>query len=142
MFEYISLLLFIILFVVIFFLWFDYQEKSSIHKKIINFNSYIAVLEYYMQKAYDIIYKDRILIFSLEATKINDKEFDIVTKDYVYLVLKLIGPSLKEEFINLYGDEQTFIFNIVEYFNSRYETDAIREKAKENIFTEEEKKLF
>jgi len=70
------------------------------------------------------------------------KEFNIISKDFVYLVLKFLGPSLKDQFVELYGNEETFIFNIVEYFNSKIEKDEIREKAKENLFTENEKKLF
>lgn len=142
MFNYIIIFILICIFIISFLLVVDHQEKNRMFNKITNFNSYVAVLEFYMQKAYEIIYKDRILIFSLEATKISDKEFDTVTKDYVYLVLKIIGPKIKDEFIDLYGDEQTFIFNIVEYFNSKYEADSIREKAKEKIFSEEETKLF
>jgi hypothetical protein len=89
-----------------------------------------------MKKAYDIIYKDKILIYSLEAVKINDIEFNIVSKDFAILVMKLIGDNLKEEFVELYGNEETFIFNLIEYFNNRFENDEIREKARENIMTD------
>jgi hypothetical protein len=50
--------------------------------------------------------------------------------------MKLIGDNLKEEFIELYGSEETFIFNLIEYFNSRFENDEIREKARENIMVD------
>jgi hypothetical protein len=111
----------------------DTQDKNRISKKINTFESYIAVLEYHMIKAYDIIYKDKILIYSLEAIKINDSEFNDISKNFVLLVFKLIGDNLKNEFIELYGTEETFIFNLVEYFNTKFENDEVREKAKENI---------
>ena len=56
--------------------------------------------------------------------------------------LQNTADHLKDQFVELYGNEETFIFNIVEYFNTRIEKDEIRERAKENLFTENEKKLF
>jgi len=102
--------------------------------RIKNFESYAAVLEYHMKKCYDIIYKDKILIYSLEAVKINDEEFNNASKEFALLVLKIIGPNLKNEFIELYGDEETLIFNLIEYFNTNFENDEIREKSRQNMF--------
>lgn len=93
------------------------------------FTDYVAILEYHMKKAYEIIHKDRILIYSLEASKLPDSEFEVVTRDFVNLVTKFIGPSLKKDFIKFYGNEDTFIFNMVEYFNTRYEEDSIRKQS-------------
>jgi len=112
----------------------DYSDKIRRSNKVKNFDLYITVLEYHMKKAYDIIYKDKILIYSLEATKIDDSEFNIASKEFALLVLKMIGPNLKDEFVDLYGDEETLIFNLIEYFNTNFENDEIREKAKQNIF--------
>lgn len=128
-----SIWLFFLILIIIFF---NQIDKKRTSQKIKLFENYIAVLEYHMKKAYDIVYKDKILIYSLEATKINDQEFDIVSKEFTLLVLKMIGPNLKDEFVELYGDEDTLIFNIIEYFNSNFENDEIREKARENIFNE------
>ena len=41
-----------------------------------NFKEYISVLEYHMDKAYDIIHKDRILAFSLDAYRVPDEEYE------------------------------------------------------------------
>jgi hypothetical protein len=136
MFEYICLFVFLVVFSVICILLLDTQNRNRVINKIEHFESYVAILEYHMKKAYDIIYKDKILIYSLEAVKINDIEFNVVSKDFAVLVMKLIGDNLKEEFIELYGSEETFIFNLIEYFNSRFENDEIREKARENIMVD------
>jgi hypothetical protein len=136
MFEYICLFVFLVVFSVTCILLLDTQNRNRVINKIEKFESYIAILEYHMKKAYDIIYKDKILIYSLEAVKINDIEFNVVSKDFAVLVMKLIGDNLKEEFIELYGSEETFIFNLIEYFNSRFENDEIREKARENIMVD------
>jgi sRNA-binding regulator protein Hfq len=149
MFSYILLVVSVIIFFIVLLVTIYYIERFRMSSKIVKFDSYAAVLLYHMEKAFDIIYKDRMLIYSIEATRVNDKEFDSASKDFVYLVLKMIGPSLKEEFVELYGDEETLVFILIEYFNTRNETDTIREKARENLFNdskifkpEEEKKLF
>ena len=102
-------------------------------KCIQNFVIYQKLLEYHMEKAYAIIHKDNLLIYSIEAIKINDDEFADVTKNYGGLVIKMLGPMLYEELIFLYGSEDTLLFTIVEYFNDKYESDEIRETAIENL---------
>lgn len=109
------------------------NNKKRISDKVKSFDLYISVLEYHMKKAYEIVYKDKIFIYSLEGLKINDQEFNAASKEFVILVFKMIGQKLKEEFEELYGNEETLIFNLIEYFNSSFENDQIREQAKENI---------
>ena len=111
------------------------QKKKERYLK--SFSDHISVLEYHMQKAYDMIHKDRILIYSLEGMKIEDKDFNMVSEDFVRLVIKLLGPMLYEEFLFLYGDENTFMFILIEYFNNKYEDDEIRRGALDNIAEKE-----
>ena len=103
-----------------------------------NFTLYQKVLDYHMERAYTIIHKDKLLIYSIEATKVTDEEFGKVTKDYVQLVIKLLGPMLYKELSYLYGDDDTLLFIMVEYFNNNYENDEIRESAIENLQYSEE----
>jgi hypothetical protein len=91
-----------------------------------NFESYTAVLQYHMEKAYNVVHKDQILTYSLEATTLPDKEFYKASLDFIKLVEKLLGPTLKKELIFLYGNYDTFVFNLAEYFNERYDNDEIR----------------
>lgn len=108
----------------------QYKKRQSY---IINFESYVTILNYHLQKAFDIIYKDRILIYSLEATKLNDKDFETTTRDFIKLVLKMIGPTISEELTFLYGDEETLLFNLTEYFNTRFEDDEIRKSSMSSL---------
>ena len=87
----------------------------------------------FMEKAYDVIHKDKILIYSVEATKLPDAEFNIYTKEFIKLVEKLMGKKLVKEFVFFYSDYDAFIFNVVEHFNSKYETDEIRKTAMDNV---------
>jgi len=90
------------------------------------FGDYTTILQYHMEKAYDIIHQDRILVYSLEATHVPEEHINIASKDFITLVQKLIGPRLYKEFIFLYGNYETFAFALAEYFSSRYENDEIR----------------
>lgn len=101
--------------------------------KIEHFNTLMAVLVYHMDKAYAITYKDNILIYSVEGMRITEAQFDETVKKYAALVLKLIGSNLKEMYVSLYGDESTFLLNIMEYFNDKYEKDEIYQTSSDKI---------
>jgi succinate dehydrogenase flavin-adding protein (antitoxin of CptAB toxin-antitoxin module) len=108
-------------------------KQIIIMKYMKSFTDYYAILQYHMEKAYDIIYKDRVLVYSLDGQKVKDSEFSVIIQDFVNLVIKMIGTSLYNEFIKLYGSEDTFLFNLVEYFNKRYEDDEIRKNTLDEI---------
>jgi hypothetical protein len=103
-----------------------------------NFTDYASVLEYHMNKAYEIVYKDQVLVYSLDATRLDDKEFNSISQSFARLVIKMVGTNLYKEFVFLYGNEDTLVFNIVEYFNTRYESDEVRKSSLESITEEQE----
>ena len=98
-----------------------YQDSKKRMEAIKNFPSYAAALNYHLEKAYEIIHKDRMLIYSLEAMRVPDEHFEVFTRDFITLVLKLMGKKMEKEFCYIYGDLDTLIFNITEFFNTRYE---------------------
>ncbi len=98
-----------------------------------NFEPYNIVIMFYMSKAYEIIYKDHILIYSIEATKIDDEQFQEAVESYVKLTLKMMGQNLIQEFLVFYGSEETLYFNLIEFFNNKYESDEIRKQSVEAI---------
>lgn len=130
--------IFISLFLVGVFLTIRLYYSKRRREMIKDFSEYMSVLQYHMEKAYDIIHKDRILVYSLDASTLTDKEFNRATHDFVRLLIKLLGPMLFKEFVFLYGNEDTFMFNVMEYFNTRYEDDEIRKSSLENLSEAEE----
>lgn len=127
----------IIFICIIIYLIYILYNKFIIVKQIKSFSNYITVLEYYINRAYEIIHKDRILIYSLEGMHIKENEFSTISQDFIKLVIKLVGPNLYKEFKSLYGNEETFIFNLIEFFNTRYEEDEIRKQSLDNITNQE-----
>jgi hypothetical protein len=82
------------------------------------------------------------MVYSLEAMKINESQFKTVSKDFGYLVLKMIGPGLKKSFINMYGSEETFLFNVMEYFNTKFENDEIYKTTTDELMSGDTKEDF
>lgn len=114
------------------------RKKEHNLQYVINFNTYMGIQDLFIERAYEIIHKDRMLIYSIEATKIDDKQFNEFAKDFANLVMKLMGPMLTSEFVNMYGDEDTFLFNLIEVFSTKYESDEIRKDAIEDLMESEE----
>jgi len=108
-----------------------FNRKPDLYKKrqsyVDRHEQYMKVLDYYMEKAFDIIYKDRILVYSISGTKPDDKDIKKNSIDFAKLTLKLLGNTLTEEYVYLYGDEDTFMFIIIEYFNTKAEHDEIKQ---------------
>lgn len=124
-----SVIIFIISIVVV------YRKKDSmkIERMIQNFVAYESLLKYFMDKAYELIYKEEIMIYSMEAMGIKEEDVDKIVKKFIQLVLKLLGTRLVEEFAYLYRNDQTFFLQIADYFNTRYESDEIRKTSLDNL---------
>lgn len=137
MFNSIEILILIAVVSIISYFSYKVYTRVSIDRVIKNYNFYSAILQYNMDKAYETIYKDNILIYSVEATRIPDVDFNTYTRDFILLVQKLLGPRLMNEFIFLYGNYDIFTFNVADYFNRKYEEDEIRKDSMENLMESE-----
>ena len=137
MFNNIEILILIVVILVMSYFSYKVYIRTSIDRVIKNYNFYNAILQYNMDRAYETIYKDNILIYSVEATKIPDTDFNAYTKDFILLVQKLLGPRLTKEFIFLYGNYDTFTFNVADYFNRKYEEDEIRKDSVDTLMESE-----
>ena len=118
-------------------------RHQNIHKKremLQKFDIYMGVLQYHMERSYDMIHKDQILIYSLEATGIPDDKFDAASQSFCRLTIKLLGPMMFNELEYLYGGQEALFLNMAEFFNSKYDEDEIRSSAIENLTAEEEDK--
>lgn len=120
-----------------------YSFNLSLHERkqrqscILEFEKYTLTLRFFQEKAFEIIYKDNILIYSLEGLKPNNEEFNILAKKFLKLFLKLMGPNLVQEYIYFFGSEESFYLNMIEFFNTRYEDDEIRKSSISDIVNDE-----
>jgi hypothetical protein len=114
-------------------LYYSIQKNKLKNERFKNFTGYMGILNFHLDKAFNIIYKEKVFIYSIEATKPSETQYSAISRDFTTLVLRMLGPNLKKEFIEIYGDEDTLYFNILEYFSSRYESDEIRDEAINNL---------
>lgn len=110
-----------------------YNEQKINIERIEKFPSYLSILEHYMNLSYQIVYKERIMVYSIEASRLSENELNSVAKDYITLTLKYMGPNLQNEFENLYGNSETLYFVIGQNFYTKYEDDKIRDNAQDNL---------
>lgn len=115
-----------------------HQNTEKRKTMIDHFDIYVGILQFHMEKAYEIIHKDQILIYSLEATGIPDDKFKYASESFGKLTIKMMGPMIYDELQYLYGGDEALLFNIIEFFNTKYETDEIRSTAIENLTLDEE----
>lgn len=112
-------------------------RKADLLNSVTNFTFYVALLSYHMDRAYEIIYKEKIMIYSIEGLKLDGKQFEEASRAFVILVMKMIGQNVKDSLMTLYGNEETVIFNLLEYFNNKFEHDEIYKASMDNIMSED-----
>jgi hypothetical protein len=93
----------------------------------LNYTNYIAILQYHMEKAYNIVHKDKILVFSLEGLRPREEDIEAIAKDFANLTIQLLGNKFYTELTEFYGSDESLFKNLFEYFNTRFEDDEIRE---------------
>ena len=103
-----------------------------------NLENYVVSLDFFLVKAYDIVYKDKILTYSLEGYKVDDIDFAVISKEFSVLVIKFMGPNMYNEYSDFFGSEDSFFLYLSEYFNTRYEDDEIRKATMDNITNNED----
>lgn len=131
-----SLLLIIVTICFIIFGLYIFNKIISYEKlKLIvtNFTNYEAILQYHMDKAYDIIYKHDIVIHSLDASQPPESEYSAILKKFLSLSFKLLGKRLTEELSYMYGSLESLSCVVSLYFYSKLESDEIRKISVDNL---------
>jgi len=98
-------------------------------KRICNYENYETLAEYYYQKAYTIIYKDNILVYSVEGMSPKEEDVKKIQHKYLELIVDLMGEWMIEQFERYYGDRHAFYINALTFFDINYEDDAVKESA-------------
>lgn len=127
----------LIVIIIVMFSYFVYKnqqikEKGIQGNLINNYENIMSILEYNMDKAYNNIYKSRLLVYSLEATTPNDQEYSTTIKDFISLTRKFLGPTLLNSMINFFGEE-TLHFIMASYFVNRYDDDELKKASQQNM---------
>jgi len=135
--DWLILVIAVIFILTAFKLYSDHENNKNNRETVINYAFYKAILESFVERAYEIIHKDKLFIYSLEATRLKEEEFNEVTKEFIQLVEKLMGARFVKIYVQVFGSRDTFLFNLAEYFNTRYENDEVRKSAMDNMMNQE-----
>jgi len=125
---YINVLLLVILLLMIFIFILNnnnYRKKNLDIKKIINAESFESIFYLYTDKAYHTIYKDNILVYSVEGLSLDEKDLLEIQKKFLTLFIILAGPSLIQIFCDYHGNIESVYKNAILRFDELYENDAI-----------------
>lgn len=114
------------IYLIFYFFNFIFQKYLQIiyHKK------FIDLLEYFLNIAYEMIYKDQITPYSLEGYKVTNDELETLQRNFVKLSIKLIGPGIKKSLILFFGNYETLTTFIITYLQKRMDTDELIDYAK------------
>lgn len=99
------------------------SKQSSL--LITNFKGYQDTLSFYLDKAYETIYKKYLFLYSLEGYTTTTDEMKDIIKEYDTLVIKLMGANMANEYIELMGKD-TFFFTINQHLNEKFENDELK----------------
>ena len=128
---------FISISIIVLFSYFIYIKIDSIYRDkqkqyyIKNFKDYMASFEYLCEKCYEMIYKNQILIYSLEGFKLDEQDFKKTVTSFINFFYRYCGPILIQSYIDFFGNDETLNFTLVEFFNSKTDNDLIFEKSME-----------
>jgi len=105
------------------------SNKLTNTSKYLNFEKYETLLSLYMDKSYVTIYKDHILVYSVDGLSPDEDDILKIQKLYIELLLTLLGPNLVNEYLDYFGSYDTLFKNAILYFDEKYESDSIKKSA-------------
>ena len=134
----IGIFLLLLIFIILGYTLFDkYLSMKNTSFLIKEFGSYMSVLKYFEELAYDIVYKKEILVYSLDGWAPKDEDYKRAAKSFVKLVFDLSGEKLTKELENIYGSYSSLVETISLYFYSRIESDEIRKIAVNDLVSDQ-----
>jgi len=106
-----------------------YIDNKKIENKnkdiILHFDSYISSFNTLLQICFDIIYKDEILIYSLESMSLKEEEVNKISKKFVKLFFKYSGENFIKRFIFFFGSKETLVFVLIDNFITKLADEEI-----------------
>lgn len=117
----------IILLSFLFFITFYLSYKIIYRFILLNkYKNVLELFEYFCKKSYDIIYQDQIIGYTSNGVKgLPLDEFETIQRNFIKLTLKLMGSSNISIFINFFGNNESFITNIIFYIKNQITNDQL-----------------
>jgi len=109
-----------------------YQKQKVIRFEnfIKNSDSYFRTIDQILNNAYNTVYKEQVVAFSAEGLRPDSKTYETIQRNFIKLVLMLMGERVEKELVLFFGDAQTLIQYINTFFQSQLDNDEILEYVK------------
>jgi len=92
--------------------------------------NYQQLFGYYLDMAYETIWKTQIVGYYNEGLKPSGSERETMTRNFCKSVVELMGPKLEKYFVEFFGSEEALWANIINFFDNRLDTDEIEDLLK------------
>lgn len=82
-----------------------------------------TIFEKAKELAYSKIFRDHLLTYTTSGYKINKNEIGTFQKLYVKHIFRIVGPNIKEDLLQIYGNDDSICLQLVNEFIQRVEQD-------------------
>lgn len=88
-------------------------------------DEYLKLFHLYYDTSYDICYKDHIVTYSSEGLNVDPDTLETIKRNYIKIILELMGPSIKKLLIDYFGNMETAMENMITYMETKLDNDII-----------------
>lgn len=116
------------------------KNKIKIDKRDLlykNAEKILTILENIKIQAYDKVYKEYALIKNVDRIKLNHKDLEEASTQYVKYIVKYCGENLVSDIIDIYGTPESFYRLLMDGFVTKLimdEHDIIEKNSEEENF--------
>jgi len=94
---------------------------------ITKYKEYISILQYFMEKAFEQVWKEQIFPYSVDGISPPQQELETAERNFIKLTFELIGTKIKDVLCTFFGSERNLIENLHIFFESKTDSDQIRD---------------
>ena len=101
------------------------QKSLSRYTLVNKYKNCLEILDYFLDKSYQIIYKDQLITYTSTGVVPQKDELETAKRNFIKLSFRLMGPEIEDILLNFYGDRETLITNMLTYFQEKLDSDEI-----------------
>ena len=95
---------------------FSIKDRNYLYN---HFNELIAILEIAKETAYNRVYRESVVVNAASDFMIRQAELEKIQEEFIKDVLLLCGPSVVDDLVRLYGDEDALCMSLAYYVQTR-----------------------
>lgn len=97
-----------------------------VHYTVMNkYKNYLEIYNYFLDAAYQIVYKDQIIGYSMSGVTPQREELETAKRNFVKLAFELMGQHNMTLLITFFGTRDVLITNMLSYFQDKVDSDEI-----------------